>query len=88
MFFEIIFWILVLFLSLTFIRTLMGPKLWDRLLGLNLITIKATLIIVVYSAIQDSSLFVDIAIIYALLSFIGTVFLALFLAERKRKEKK
>lgn len=88
MFLEIVFYILIGFLTLSFLLGILGPKLWDRILSLNLVTIKTILIIVVYSSMENSSVLLDVAIIYALLSFIGTIFLALFLAERKKREQK
>jgi len=64
------------------IRVAVGPSVWDRLLGMNLIASKIIVIIIIYSSISEMTFLLDFAIIYALSGFIGTIFLALFLSER------
>jgi len=63
-------------------RVVMGPSVWDRLLGLNLILSKTIIIIVLYASISNTTFLLDFAIIYALSGFIGTIFMALFLSQR------
>jgi len=85
----ILFWILVGLLTLYIIRALIGPTIWDRLLGLNLIASKTILLIVVIASLYEIPFLLDFAIIYALSGFIGIIFLALFLSKsrlgRRRK---
>ena len=64
------------------IRVAIGPSVWDRLLGMNLIASKIILIIIFFSAVMEVDFLLDFAIIYALSGFIGTIFIALFLVER------
>ncbi|MCL2378897.1 MAG: monovalent cation/H+ antiporter complex subunit F [Defluviitaleaceae bacterium] len=64
------------------IRVIIGPSVWDRLLGMNLILSKTILIIILYASIFETTFLLDFAIIYALSGFIGTIFLALFLSRR------
>ena len=64
------------------IRVAIGPSVWDRLLGVNLISAKIIIIIILYSSITGMTFLLDFAIIYALSGFIGTIFIALFLSER------
>ena len=64
------------------IRVAIGPSVWDRLLGMNLIASKIILIIILFSAVMEMDFLLDFAIIYALSGFIGTIFIALFLVER------
>ena len=64
------------------IRVAVGPSVWDRLLGMNLIASKIIVIIMIYSSISEMTFLLDFAIIYALSGFIGTIFIALFLSER------
>jgi len=66
------------------IRVIIGPSVWDRLLGLNLIASKIIIIIILFAAINEMTFLLDFAIIYALSGFIGTIFIALFLSERDR----
>ena len=63
-------------------RVIMGPSVWDRLLGMNLILSKTIIIIILFAAIFETTFLLDFAIIYALSGFIGTIFIALFLSAR------
>lgn len=64
------------------VRVVIGPSVWDRLLGLNLILSKTIIIIVLYASILNTSFLLDFAIVYAISGFIGTIFMALFLSRR------
>ncbi|TVQ40602.1 MAG: pH regulation protein F [Spirochaetaceae bacterium] len=64
------------------IRVVVGPTIWDRLLGLNLISSKIIMAIIVYALMIQRTFLLDIAIVYALLGFIGSVLIARFI-ERK-----
>ena len=70
------------------IRVMLGPSVWDRLLGMNLIASKIIVIIIIFSSVNEMTFLLDFAIIYALSGFIGTIFIALFLSERNRKKDK
>jgi multicomponent Na+:H+ antiporter subunit F len=74
----ILFWLLLLLLALYILRTILGPTIWDRLLGLNLIATKVIILIIVVAYIYEISYLLDFAIIYALTGFIGTIFLSIF----------
>lgn len=50
-------------------RILAGPTRQDRLLGLSLISVEVTLLLCIYAVLLEQSLYLDIAIILALLSF-------------------
>jgi len=71
------------------IRVIVGPSVWDRLLGMNLIASKIIVIIVLFASINNAAFLLDFAIIYALSGFIGTIFIAMFASERDtRKQQK
>ena len=78
----IILGIILALLAPYLIRVIIGPSVWDRLLGMNLILSKTIMIIVLFAAIFETTFLLDFAIIYALFGFIGTIFLALFLSQR------
>ncbi|MCL2753654.1 MAG: monovalent cation/H+ antiporter complex subunit F [Defluviitaleaceae bacterium] len=65
------------------LRTVMGPSIWDRLLGMNLVASKTIMIIAIFASMNEITFLVDFAIIYALFGFIGTIFIALFLSKYK-----
>ncbi|MCL2377168.1 MAG: monovalent cation/H+ antiporter complex subunit F [Defluviitaleaceae bacterium] len=86
-------WILIGLLVLYIVRAVLGPSIWDRLLAMNLISTKIIVIIVVLASAAYGGLafLLDFAIIYALSGFMGTIFIALFLSDRKlgkRRSKK
>jgi len=70
-----------------FIRVIIGPSVWDRLLGLNLIASKIIMIIILYATITGMTFLLDFAIIYGLSGFIGTIFIALFLSKSRIRER-
>ena len=78
-----ILWIMFLLLGLYLIRVKIGPSIWDRLLGMNLITSKVIVIIILFAYINGITYLLDFAIVYALMGFISTIFIALFLSERR-----
>jgi len=70
-------------LVLTLFRTLKGPTLPDRIVGLDLLgTLGISVAGVVALAARDA-VYLDVAIVLALLSFLGTVAFAAYL-ERSR----
>jgi len=77
--------VVLAFILICIFRAVLGPSIWDRLLGLNLITTKIIVIIVLFSSLSDLPYLVDLAIVYALIGFIGTIFTALFLMTRVKE---
>lgn len=78
-FYYIVLSIISFFILIATIRVIIGPTIWDRLLGLNMISTKITIAIVMLAVIMDKSLFLDIALVYAILGFIGTVLISRFI---------
>ncbi|HLE79770.1 MAG TPA: monovalent cation/H+ antiporter complex subunit F [Dehalococcoidia bacterium] len=61
-------------------RMVFGPTLFDRLLGLNGISNKAILILVLIGTLYERlDVFVDISVGYALLNLVGAVAVAKYL---------
>ena len=77
-----ILWVMLLFLSLYIVRIVKGPSVWDRLLGLNLISTKIVIIIIIFASFHETSYLLDFAIVCVLLGFIGTIFISRFLLGR------
>jgi len=80
-------WTLAVFLIFYLITIIRGPSVWDRLLGMNLLSIKIVMIIAVFASNSSLTYLLDFAIIYALFGFIGVIFIALFLLERTKNKK-
>jgi len=76
--------ILAVAVVFTLIRILIGPTVWDRLLAFNLLSSKLIVIIVMCAIIFEKHYLLDIAITYALLGFVSTLFIARFVKDRGR----
>lgn len=79
-----LFLFLLLLSIFPLIRILKGPSIWDRLLGLNLFSANIILLILMYALISNYSFLIDIAIVYSLLGFLGTIFIARFIERKGR----
>jgi len=60
-------------MALTLMRALLGPTLFDRLLAVNSFGTKTVMLIAVYGFMTGRPDFLDIALVYALINFLGTV---------------
>jgi len=58
---------------LTIARALLGPTLYDRLLAVNSFGTKIVLFIAVFGFLTGRPDFLDIALVYSLINFLGTV---------------
>ncbi len=77
---NIIFFTLVaLGILFAVIRMILGETAFDRVLGIDVINIIITGLLVVIAGILDSSLYLDIAIVFAILAFLETVVFARYL---------
>lgn len=63
-------------------RILIGPTVWDRLLGFAFFSAKIIVLAVVIGVIINRTYMVDVGIIYGILGFIGVIMVSRFI-ERK-----
>lgn len=63
--------LVVMFVAL--IRALSGPKIYDRVLAVNMFGTKTVLLIAVYGFLTERPDFLDLSIFYALINFIGVI---------------
>lgn len=68
--------IFVLLIFITGVRMWLGPTNADRMLALDVINILVVIIMIILSIRFDQPGFIDVAIVYALLSFVGTLYVA------------
>lgn len=64
-------------------RALIGPTIPDRMIGINLIGTKNTVMIVFTGVLFNESGFFDIALLYALLAFITNIALVKYMEMEK-----
>jgi multicomponent Na+:H+ antiporter subunit F len=69
--------------GITFIRLLKGPTLPDRVIAIDLIGVLMVCLLVVTAAATEQLAFLDVAMVVALISFVGTVAYSTYI-ERSR----
>lgn len=88
--FSVVLAVLGVLLFLCLLRAVIGPRIADRVVGINMIGTIVIMMIAILALMLGEGYLVDIAIIYAMLSFLAVVVLAkiyigVYLA-RKAKE--
>ena len=73
MLYSITMGMLLFIMSLTIIRALKGPTVYDRILAVNSFGTLTVAAIAVHGFLVDRPEFLDIAMLYALINFIGTI---------------
>ena len=61
------------------IRVVKGPTAPDRVVGLDTINTIIIVAMVLFGLIYEEIIYIDVAIVYALLSFISTLYIAKYL---------
>ena len=71
------------------IRAVVGPRIADRLVAVNMITTMVTVMIAILAVLKDEGYLVDICLIYAMISFLAVVVLSRIYTGvyREKKEK-
>jgi len=71
----------LLFLSIlmAIIRVIKGPTAPDRIVGLDTINTIVIVSMIIFGLAAGSVIYIDVAIVYAFLSFISTLFIAKYL---------
>lgn len=64
---------------LAFIRFVKGPEATDRILSLDSITIMITVLLVFLSLFFGRSIYIDVAFIFGVISFVGVTIFGRFL---------
>ncbi len=81
-----LFYVLVMLAILLFVylyRVLRGPTIFDRVLGLNGISTKAIILLIVIGVyFERVDMFIDIATGYALLNLVGALAAAKYLEQK------
>lgn len=79
----VIFPILTLSVFLSFIRLYKGPDVADRVIALDLIITTGIGVIAAYSIRSGQALFLEVAMIFALIAFLGTIAFSFYLSRGK-----
>jgi len=71
---------------LVFVRFYKGPNIVDRVISLDLIITIGLAIMCVYAIVTHQSSFLDIAMIFALIAFLGTIAFSYYIEKRNKNE--
>jgi multicomponent Na+:H+ antiporter subunit F len=66
-------------MAMALARALLGPTVYDRILAVNMFGTKTVLLIAVLGFLDGRPEWLDIALVYALISFVGTIAVLKFL---------
>lgn len=83
---NICFGMLSLAMLISVIRLVRGPSLPDRVVALDLIGVLVVGMIILYDVATQDPVFLDAAIVLALVGFAGTVAFAKYLERRARPD--
>jgi len=83
---PVVFAMIGLALLLVLVRLARGPSLSDRVIALDLIAVLAVGLIAMVALDADQPIFLDAAIVLALVAFLGTVAFARYLERRAQDE--
>jgi len=91
--FYIILIILAIMLLLCLIRAVIGPRIADRLVSVNMMGTMIMCMIVILGVVMNEGYLADIALIYAMISFLAVVVLTkvytgVYLEQKAKKSKK
>lgn len=76
--------ILFIALFISLVRYIKGKTIWEKLLSLNLMSIKVLLLTTVYSIYREDLFLLDTSVTFAIVSFLVVVLLARFILEGGR----
>ncbi len=65
--------VIVAGMALALARAVIGPTIYDRILAINAHGTKTVLLIAVIGFLTDRPDFLDLALVYALINFVGTI---------------
>ncbi len=64
---------LLVIMAIALIRAFIGPSVYDRIMAVNMFGTKTVLFIAVFGFFSGRPEFLDIALVYALINFIGVI---------------
>ena len=70
-------------MALALARALLGPSIYDRLLAANMFGTKTVLLLSVIAFLSGRPDFLDLALVYALINFIGVIAVLEFIRVRE-----
>ncbi|XME03669.1 monovalent cation/H+ antiporter complex subunit F [Lachnospiraceae bacterium C1.1] len=79
--------ILAILIGIMLIRAVKGPRVTDRILSVNMIGTMVISSILILSQMLGENYLIDVALIYAMISFLSVIILAaVYIPSRKKRE--
>ena len=78
--------LVILGMALGFVRMVLGPTLPDRVVGLDMLTVLMVAFAAAYAIAVEETAFLDVAIVLALVGFLGTVAFARYADRRAAQD--
>lgn len=78
--------ILILAVFIAFVRLVRGPSLPDRIVALDLIGTLSIGVIAAYAIALNDPIFLDVAVVLALIAFLATIAFAFYVERRGRQQ--
>jgi len=60
-------------MALALARAMLGPTVWDRIVAVNVFGTKTVLLVALISFVMGHDLFIDVALVYALINFVAII---------------
>ena len=77
---------LIITMALALTRAILGPSVYDRVLAVNMLGTKTVLLLAVVAFMMGRPDFLDLALAYALINFIGVLAVLEFFRNRTAKQ--
>jgi len=76
----LVFFMIFLCISIAaiLVKFIIGETVWEKLLSLNLISVKTILLICSYAIYKENSMSLDIGLIYGMIGFLTVIIIARF----------
>ena len=78
--------IMIIAILVSFVRLIIGPTIWDRILMVNLISAKVVMFVAVYAIYENSTVILDIAISYGIIGFLTITLLSKYIMTGGREK--
>lgn len=75
---------LTLLILATLVRSILGPRFTDRIVAVNMVNSMVVAVIALLALAMEQDFLVDVALVYALLSFLAVVVLARMVLSRRQ----
>lgn len=75
--------LIAVYIALAFLRVIFSANVPERIVALDTINTLVIIVMIVLGAMMKKALYIDIGIVYGILSFIGTLYIARYLEKKK-----